>query len=101
MTSSIFLFHELPKQARRNVMRQAHRVLRPGGLFVVCDSGQQTDNEAMAPVFETFPKLYHEPYYKGYYRDDLGAALEECGFQVRSARNHLFSRVVVAEKAIA
>ena len=96
--SCIFLFHELPKDARRNVMREAYRVLAPGGRLVVCGSGQAVGNEGLDEVFSTFPELYHEPYYKGYYRDDLAAGLEECGFAIHSAANHLFSRVVVADK---
>jgi hypothetical protein len=42
---------------------------------------------------------YHEPYYKGYLRDDLSAMLGECGFEVVSAEPFLVSKVVVARKA--
>lgn len=97
--TSVFLFHELPKDARRRVMAEALRVLTPGGRFVVLDSGQNAGNEAFAEVFANFPRLYHEPYYKGYLADDLTCALAEVGFDVKKSLNHLFSRLVVAEKA--
>src|SRR5262249_48856277 len=57
--SSIFLFHELPRDARRNVVREVFRVLRPGARFVVCDSAQ-ADSTDLTPFIEDFSKHYHE-----------------------------------------
>jgi ubiquinone/menaquinone biosynthesis C-methylase UbiE len=96
--TSIFLFHELPKQARRNVLSEMHRVVRPGGLAVLCDSAQPNDSPELEYFMDMFPKLYHEPYFKSYVSDPLETALEESGFRVRSARPHFLSKVVVAEK---
>ncbi|MEL6814387.1 MAG: class I SAM-dependent methyltransferase, partial [Cyanobacteria bacterium J06598_3] len=42
-TTSTFLFHELPAQARQNVINEAFRVTKPGGVFVICDSIQVAD----------------------------------------------------------
>jgi ubiquinone/menaquinone biosynthesis C-methylase UbiE len=96
--SSVFLFHELPADARRRVAREAWRVLRPGGRFVVCDSAQLADSAEIEPVLYAFPAAYHEPYYKGYLRDDLAALLAEVGFAVESSEPHLVSKVVVARR---
>ncbi len=95
--TSVFLFHELPRDVRRRVMAEALRVVRPGGRFVIVDSAQ-LDAEGLAPFLERFPVLYHEPYYKSYLRDDLGAALAEVGFEGIESRTHFVSKVVVGVK---
>lgn len=41
--SPYYLFHELPKNARCNVLGQMHRVLAPGGTLVIEDSAQPAD----------------------------------------------------------
>lgn len=96
--TSVYLFHELPADARRRVMREAWRVLVPGGRVVVCDSAQLAESAELAPVLRAFPAAYHEPYYKSYLRDDLAAIMRECGFEVESSAPHLVSKVVVGRK---
>lgn len=96
--TSVFLFHELPRNVRRNVMREAFRVLRPGGRFVVCDSAQLSDSGELRDILHRFPASYHEPYYKGYLRDDLAGIMRECGFAVESSTVHFVSKVVVGRK---
>jgi len=96
--ASVFLFHELPADARRRVMREAWRVLVPGGRFVVCDSAQLADSGELDTVLHGFPATYHEPYFKGYLRDDLARVMAACGFEVESSVPHLVSKVVVGRK---
>ena len=97
-----FLFHELPKDARRRVASELFRVLEPGGVLVAQDSMQRTDpNGRDLEVFlDWFPRAYHEPYYKGYVADDLGTLLEEAGFRVEARDHVLFSKVIVAKKPL-
>lgn len=99
VVTSVFLFHELPRNVRRNVMREAFRVLKPGGRFVVCDSAQLSDSGELRNILHSFPASYHEPYYKGYLRDDLAGIMEECGFAVESSAAHFVSKVVVGRKS--
>jgi ubiquinone/menaquinone biosynthesis C-methylase UbiE len=96
--TSVYLFHELPKNARRNVVREMFRVLKPGGLVILEDSAQHSDSPQIANVLGGFPAEYHEPYYKGYLDDDLAAMLAEVGFTVESSEPHLVAKVVVARK---
>jgi len=98
VVTSVYLFHELPADARRRVMREAWRVLVAGGRFVVCDSAQLSDSAELGAVLHGFPVTYHEPYYKGYLRDDLAAVMTECGFEVEDSAPHLVSKVVVGRK---
>jgi ubiquinone/menaquinone biosynthesis C-methylase UbiE len=97
---SIFLFHELPKGARRNVLNEAHRVLAKGGRLIVMDSLQRKDADAkgLSAFHEWFPTAYHEPYYKGYMADDLAAAMRACGFELESSTCHGVAKVVVGRR---
>jgi len=98
VVTSVYLFHELPRNARRNVVREMFRVLKPGGLVVLEDSAQPSDSPGIAEVLGGFPAEYHEPYYKGYLQDDLAVMLAEHGFAVESSEPHLVAKVVVARK---
>jgi hypothetical protein len=73
-------------------------VLAPGGTVVLCDSAQLSDSGQIADALYAFPAGYHEPYYKGYLRDDLGDLLEECGFELVLSEPFLVSKIVVARK---
>jgi ubiquinone/menaquinone biosynthesis C-methylase UbiE len=98
VVTSVYLFHELPRHARRNVVREMFRVLRPGGLVVLEDSAQPSDSPTIAHVLGAFPAEYHEPFYQDYLADDLAELLTECGFSVESSDPHLVAKVVVARK---
>jgi SAM-dependent methyltransferase len=58
---SVYLFHELPRNARRRVWSEMLRVLRPGGLLVIEDSIQESDAEDLAFFAERFSEDLHEP----------------------------------------
>ena len=98
VVTSTYMFHELPRNARRNVVREMFRVLKPGGLVVLEDSAQVSDSPQIANVLGDFPVQYHEPFYAEYLRDDLADLLAECGFRVASSEPHLVAKVVVATK---
>lgn len=98
VVTSVFMFHELPKPVRRRVVREARRVLAPGGRLVICDSAQLSDSAVVEDVLLAFPKSYHEPFYRGYLSDDLAQIMRDCGLHVLDSRPHLVSKVVVGEK---
>jgi ubiquinone/menaquinone biosynthesis C-methylase UbiE len=98
--TSVFLFHELPARVRRRIAREMLRVTKPGGRVVVCDSAQLSDSPELRDALLAFPEAYHEPFYRGYLRDDLSGVLEEVGFEVESAEPHLVSKVVVARRPL-
>nr|WP_290228236.1 class I SAM-dependent methyltransferase [Trichocoleus desertorum] len=94
----VFLFHELPPEARQRVIEQSFRVLQPGGSFILCDSIQISDSPELEPAMEGFHETFHEPYYKHYMRDDLVARLEKAGFQDIATEVHFMSKYLVARK---
>lgn len=96
--SCVFTFHELPAGARQNVINEVFRVLKPGGVFVICDSIQAIDSPELIPMLENFPAMFHEPYYKHYIYDDLGERVKEAGFTLTDVQNHFVSKYWVAQK---
>lgn len=94
----VFLFHELPGEARQRVIEQSFRVTQPGGVFIICDSIQVSDSPEMMPVMESFHETFHEPYYRHYITDDLIERLEKAGFQNITTEVHFMSKYLIAHK---
>ena len=98
IATSVYLFHELPRNARRNVLRELFRVVKPGGLVVIEDSAQIAESAGLAAVLREFPSEFHEPFYGDYLEDDLAAALAGVGFTDATTEAHLVAKVVAARR---
>ena len=98
--SCVFLFHELPAEARQNVLQECFRVIEPGGVLVLADSIQLADSPEFSAVLENFRRAFHEPYYRDYIADDIEARLVQAGFAGISAQSHFMTRVWSATKAL-
>ena len=94
----VFLFHELPGEARQRVLAEAFRLLEPGGIFMLADSVQLADSPQFSTVMENFRRVFHEPYYRHYITDDIEARLKEVGFSSIFAESHFMTRVWAARK---
>ncbi len=95
---SIYLFHELPPRVRPDVIKQAARVLKPGGAFIVADSLQFGDNQKLDGFLEYFPEGFHEPYYKGYLGWDFGPSMQAAGFELERTQLAFLTKVNVWRK---
>jgi ubiquinone/menaquinone biosynthesis C-methylase UbiE len=98
VVTSVHLFHELPRDARRNVYREMFRVLRPGGTVVIQDSAQLSDSGELAFFLGRFSREFHEPYHRDYSADDIAEALCEVGFEPARTEAHFVAKVVEARK---
>jgi ubiquinone/menaquinone biosynthesis C-methylase UbiE len=100
VVTSTYMFHELPRNARRNVVREMFRVLRPGGLVVIEDSAQISESPQLDGVLQNFPREFHEPFYEDYLADDLATILAGCGFSVEETQTQLVAKVVFGHKPV-
>lgn len=96
----VYLFHELPRNARRRVWEQMRRVLRPGGVLVIEDSLQPSDAPGLAPFLERFPEDMHEPFYRDYLKDEIAEGLRQMGFSVDGTERAFLSKVVSAHRPL-
>jgi ubiquinone/menaquinone biosynthesis C-methylase UbiE len=98
IVTTIFLFHEVPPDIRRNIAREFHRVLKPGGMLVFMDSVQLGDRPEFDGLIESFPLSFHEPFYASYAQEDLGALFGEAGLEVTHSSPQFLSKLVVARR---
>ena len=65
VVTNVYLFHEMPREARRNAAREFARVLKPGGKLFFVDSAQVGDGKALGmekafdQALERFPAFNH------------------------------------------
>jgi ubiquinone/menaquinone biosynthesis C-methylase UbiE len=97
-TTCVFLFHELPPQARQAVINECFRVTQPGGTFVICDSIQLSDSPEYEPMMHGFYQTFHEPYYRHYMTDNLTVRLKDAGFTEIAEQVHFMSKYLIARK---
>lgn len=95
---SCFLFHELPFEVRRQVLRESFRVLKPGGYFGFVDSMQKQDAGDKASLLEQFPVDFHEPFYKNYISHPMEDLLQEEGFEIADSHLGFFAKALLARK---
>jgi ubiquinone/menaquinone biosynthesis C-methylase UbiE len=98
--SCVFLLHELPGEARQNVMAECFRVLEPGGTLVMADSVQTADSPEFMPAMENFRRMFHEPFYRDYIGDAIDGRLRQAGFAAIQAESHFMTRVWTATKPV-
>lgn len=74
------LLHELPPESRRKALREAVRVLRPGGRLVIAEYGAYGDRHWLHR-FRPMRLLLEwvEPFLGGFWREDLPAVAAACG----------------------
>ena len=93
------MFHELPRKVRRQIAREAARLLRPGGRLIFLDSIQLGDMPDYDGLLQYFPEAFHEPFYADYQRDDLDGAFAAAGLELLETKLAYFSRLMVFAKA--
>ncbi len=96
VVTSVFLFHELPARARRNVLAEMRRVLKPGGLLVIEDAAQLSEAPDLQVFLDNFAATMNEPFFADYIASDLSEPVAAAGFRVDSVERCFLSKVVTA-----
>lgn len=76
----IYLFHEIPPEARRAAAKEFFRVLKPGGIVCFNDSIQADDRPDRQNI-GVFSGRFNEPYYLTFIEEDLNQIFFDAGFK--------------------
>ncbi|MFO0209821.1 MAG: methyltransferase domain-containing protein, partial [Pseudanabaena sp.] len=79
--SCFLLFHELPQDATRQILREIRRVLRPNGYFTLMDMNPYSDIYLKMPPYILTLLKSTEPYLDQYFSFDLASELVAAGFE--------------------
>ncbi|MCB2109134.1 MAG: class I SAM-dependent methyltransferase [Rhodobacteraceae bacterium] len=86
IVTSYILFHEMPAEISRQVVREAHRILRPGGVFFPIDfyTGSKPPSKNAAQKLRHWwdHRWNNEVWWQEYTALDLGGAMADAGFTV-------------------
>ncbi|MEO0574822.1 MAG: class I SAM-dependent methyltransferase [Pseudomonadota bacterium] len=76
------LFHEVPQHTFELIVKEALRVLRPGGQFIAIDAPNGHELPAPNRMWLAFDARYNcEPYSPAFVATDFAALVADCGFE--------------------
>ena len=94
----VYLFHELPRTVRENVLKEFFRVLEPDGILILADSIQENDSPDFIQIMENFYKSFHEPFYCDYIKEDITSKINDIGFNNIKSNSFFMTKVWSAIK---
>ncbi|KAL3140414.1 hypothetical protein ABBQ38_004674 [Trebouxia sp. C0009 RCD-2024] len=82
LVSACLVFHELPQSAAKEVMQEAHRILRPGGALAIMEMNPQSPyfQRRLSNPFAYAAFRSTEPFLLDYMSLDLGQLAKSAGF---------------------
>lgn len=82
VTASL-LFHETPPTVSQGILREAFRLLVPGGQVLILDGNQKTLRHT-----EWLTEIFEEPYIKAYAAGNVDAWMGAAGFEAVETQEH-------------
>ncbi len=80
IVTAFLVVHELPQPATRAILREARRLLRPGGHLAIMDSNPKAEGYSKMPPYVLTLLKSTEPYLDEYFSLDIERAMEDVGF---------------------
>ena len=99
LVSAFLVFHELPTSAAKEILAEAHRLIRPGGHFAIMDMNPNSKIYRELPPYVFTLLKSTEPYLDQYFALDMNQAFQEAGFCVpRIVTNSPRHRTIIGQK---
>ena len=85
LITAIWLFHELPTKVRDQVVAEAYRLLRPGGVFAIMESPpfknlEQDYSKLSSFLLDSTGRRMSDPYIPGFFKEDRVEMFKRGGF---------------------
>ena len=81
LVSACLVFHELPNSAAQAIIKEASRILRPGGYLAIMDMNPQSETFLKMPPYVLTLLKSTEPYLDQYFALDVEQAFTEARFE--------------------
>jgi ubiquinone/menaquinone biosynthesis C-methylase UbiE len=89
LITAALLFHETPPEVAQGILREAFRLLVPGGEILILDGNQKILRQT-----EWLTQIFEEPYIQAYAAGSTDAWMGAAGFQaVRSQEHYLLHQI--------
>ena len=99
LVSACLMFHELPTTVAEEIIKEAHRLLHPGGYLAIMDMNPQSETFLKMPPYVLTLLKSTEPYLDRYFALDMERAFTDAGFDVPSITfNSPRHRAIIAKK---
>ena len=100
VVTSSYLLHELPVRATQKILKEIHRILKPGGLMIHFELAPQSEVDPYLDFYYNWDAYANnEPYYAQFRRQNLRALCEKAGFPPENyIQNLLFNWGTVPEE---
>ncbi|AFZ46088.1 Methyltransferase type 11 [Cyanobacterium stanieri PCC 7202] len=99
LVSHFLMFHELPQFAAKNILQEAHRLIKTGGYLGIMDMNPQSEAYQKMPRYVLTLLKSTEPYLDQYFSLDIEKELLNIGFEqpkiIPISKRH---RAIVARK---